>query len=201
MISNNNFAKPSIANNVKMNMNSQDWEPVVLRKKATTTAQATSSKAVNAAIRSGNTLKINGHMPWQRSLAARSLPNKSLSGVAVAITHIVDPRGSPSRCPPPPCAGAAVETSMKATAGTNKSGAHGPVKNLAKLENETEVFEHEKVSSELKKQIQSARIAKKLTQAQLAQLINEKPQIINDYENGKAIPNPQASSPLRQRRW
>ena len=27
---------------------------------------------------------------------------------------------------------------------------------------------------------------------QLAQLINEKPQIINEYENGKAIPNPQA---------
>lgn len=88
-------------------------------------------------------------------------------------------------------AGAAVETSKKATAGTNKSSAHGPTKNLAKLENETEVFEHEKVSTELKKQIQQARLAKKLTQAQLGQLINEKPQIINEYESGKAIPNPQ----------
>jgi hypothetical protein len=35
-----------------------------------------------------------------------------------------------------------------------------------KLENDTETFEHERVSSELKKQIQSARLAKKLTQAQ-----------------------------------
>jgi hypothetical protein len=29
---------------------------------------------------------------------------------------------------------------------------------------------------------------------QLAQLINEKPQIINEYENGKAIPNPQVGA-------
>jgi putative transcription factor len=94
------------------------------------------------------------------------------------------------------CTGAGVETSKKITAGTNKSGAHGAVKNLAKLENETEVFEHERVSSELKKQIQQARIAKKLTQAQLAQMINEKPQIINEYENGKAIPNPQIMNKL-----
>lgn len=32
---------------------------------------------------------------------------------------------------------------------------------------QTEVFEHEHVSSELKKQIQQARLAKKLTQAQV----------------------------------
>lgn len=41
------------------------------------------------------------------------------------------------------------------------------------------------VSSELKKEIQSARLAKKLTQAQLANLINEKPQVIQEYESGK----------------
>jgi len=41
------------------------------------------------------------------------------------------------------------------------------------------------VSSELKKQIMSARLAKKLTQAQLANTINEKPQIIQEYESGK----------------
>lgn len=43
----------------------------------------------------------------------------------------------------------------------------------------------ETVSSELKKQIMSARLAKKLTQAQLANLINEKPQVIQEYESGK----------------
>lgn len=41
------------------------------------------------------------------------------------------------------------------------------------------------MSSELKKEIQSARLAKKLTQAQLANLINEKPQVIQEYESGK----------------
>ncbi|KAG6539955.1 hypothetical protein Mapa_018704 [Marchantia paleacea] len=34
-----------------------------------------------------------------------------------------------------------------------------------------------------------ARLEKKFTQAQLAQLINEKPQIVQEYESGKAIPN------------
>ena len=43
----------------------------------------------------------------------------------------------------------------------------------------------ETVSSELKKQIMSARLAKKLTQAQLANTINEKPQVIQEYESGK----------------
>lgn len=85
--------------------------------------------------------------------------------------------------------GAQVDTVKKQTAGNKNAG--GPIKAAHKLENETEVFEHERVSSELKKQIQQARLAKKLTQAQLAQLVNEKPQVINEYETGKAIPNPQ----------
>lgn len=93
-------------------------------------------------------------------------------------------------------AGAGVETSRKMNAGANKNAAHGPTKNLQKLENETEVFQHETVSSELKKQIQQARLAKKMTQAQVAQAINEKPQVINEYESGKAIPNPQILSKL-----
>lgn len=88
-----------------------------------------------------------------------------------------------------------MDTLKKHDAGSNKHGP-GPIKNAAKLENETEVFEHERVSSELKKQIQSARMAKKLTQAQLAQMINEKPQVINEYESGKAIPNPQVLSKM-----
>mgnify|MGYP002857075393 CR=1 FL=1 len=35
------------------------------------------------------------------------------------------------------------------------------------------------------------RLAKKLTQAQLAQQINERPQVVQEYESGKAIPNQQ----------
>jgi len=66
----------------------------------------------------------------------------------------------------------------------------------AKLDNETEDFKHVKVSSELKQQIIKARTDKKLTQAQLAQQINEKPQTIQEYESGKAIPNPQILSKM-----
>ena len=49
---------------------------------------------------------------------------------------------------------------------------------------------------ELKKKIQQARLDKKLTQAQLGNLINEKPNVIQEYESGKAIPNPQVLSKL-----
>ena len=41
------------------------------------------------------------------------------------------------------------------------------------------------------KQIQQIRLAKKMTQKQLATSINEKPQVIQDYEQGKAVPNQQ----------
>lgn len=89
----------------------------------------------------------------------------------------------------------------------------------------------ERVPTELKKSIMQARMDKKLTQAQLSQviycltfsfiwvrptcihthvdlltnilgfwlqLINEKPQIIQEYESGKAIPNQQIISKLER---
>lgn len=58
-----------------------------------------------------------------------------------------------------------------------------------KLENDTENLAHERVSPALRQQITQARIAAKLTQAQLAQRINELPKIVQEYENGKAIPD------------
>ncbi|GBF90288.1 hypothetical protein Rsub_02394 [Raphidocelis subcapitata] len=88
-------------------------------------------------------------------------------------------------------AGEAVETTRKQSGVTTTSG-----KAAHKIDAETEDFHHERVSTELKKQIIQARTAKKLTQSQLGQLINEKPQIIQDYESGKAIPNPQVLSKL-----
>lgn len=94
--------------------------------------------------------------------------------------------------------GVAIDTQKKHNAGSNKPG--GSVtstgKSAAKLDAETEDFRHETVSSALKTQIVQARTAKKMTQAQLAQAINEKQQIIQDYESGKAIPNPQILSKM-----
>ena len=69
---------------------------------------------------------------------------------------------------------------------------------MGKLENETEELQHKKVGGEVKKAIMQGRLAKKLTQAQLAQQINEKPQIIQEYESGKAIPNQQVLSKMER---
>ncbi|OVA13614.1 Cro/C1-type helix-turn-helix domain [Macleaya cordata] len=124
----------------------QDWEPVVIRKKAPTSAAKKDEKAVNAARR----------------------------------------------------AGAEIETVKKSTAGTNKAASSGTSLNTRKLDEETEVLAHERVPTELKKNIMQARMDKKMTQSQLAQLINEKPQIIQEYESGKAIPNQQIITKLER---
>ncbi|RWW62830.1 hypothetical protein BHE74_00030021 [Ensete ventricosum] len=136
----------------------QDWEPIVIRKKAPTAAAKKDEKAVNAARRSG----------------------------------------------------AEIETIKKSTAGTNKAASSSTSLNTRKLDDETENLTrefqtiNERVSSELKKNIMQARLGKKLTQAQLGQtsimpqLINEKPQVIQEYESGKAIPNQQIITKLER---
>ena len=53
-------------------------------------------------------------------------------------------------------------------------------------------------SLELRKQIQNARMAKGMSQAQLAQIINEKPAIVQAYESGKAIPDCKVLQKLRK---
>jgi len=124
----------------------QDWEPVVVRKKAPTSSAKKDEKTVNAARR----------------------------------------------------AGAELETIKKFNAGSNKSASSATDMNTKRLDDETDVLAHEKVSGELKKNIMQARLDKKLTQAQLAQLINEKPQVVQEYESGKAIPNQQIISKLER---
>lgn len=62
---------------------------------------------------------------------------------------------------------------------------------LTKIEKEDDIVQVERVSSELKQQIIRARCDKKMTQADLAKKINEPLKTIQEYENGKAIPNNQ----------
>ncbi|XP_024026551.1 multiprotein-bridging factor 1b [Morus notabilis] len=124
----------------------QDWEPVVVRKKAPNAAAKKDEKAVNAARR----------------------------------------------------AGAEIETLKKSTAGTNKAASSSTSLNTRKLDDETENLSHDRVPTELKKAIMQARMDKKLTQSQLAQMINEKPQVIQEYESGKAIPNQQIITKLER---
>ncbi len=58
-----------------------------------------------------------------------------------------------------------------------------------KLDEETENFSHKKVSLSLSKRIQQARLAKGMSQKDLATKINVKPNVIQEYESGKAIPD------------
>ena len=68
----------------------------------------------------------------------------------------------------------------------------------SKIDNETTTFKIQKSGQELGKAIINARVAKKLSQKDLAIRINEKPQIIQQYESGKAIPNPQIINKLER---
>ncbi|TYI41967.1 hypothetical protein ES332_A01G064300v1 [Gossypium tomentosum] len=124
----------------------QDWEPVVIRKKPPNAATKKDEKVVNAARR----------------------------------------------------AGAEIESVKKSNAGANKAASSSTTLNTRKLDEETENLAHERVPTELKKAIMHARMEKKLTQSQLARMINEKPQIIQEYESGKAIPNQQIIGKLER---
>lgn len=55
-----------------------------------------------------------------------------------------------------------------------------------------------KVAPSVGKTIGQARQAKGLNQKDLATRINEKPQVIGEYESGKAIPNPQVLAKLER---
>ena len=55
-----------------------------------------------------------------------------------------------------------------------------------------------RVGTALGKQIQQARLQKKMSQAQLANLINIKKQLMQQYENGKAKHDPNILQKLRK---
>ncbi|KAL5572683.1 hypothetical protein UlMin_022280 [Ulmus minor] len=83
--------------------------------------------------------------------------------------------------------GAAVQTVKKFDAGSNKKAA--PVVNAKKLDEGTEPAALDRVPAEVRQVIQKARLEKKMSQAELAKQINEKPQVVQEYENGKAVMN------------
>ncbi|PKK17225.1 endothelial differentiation-related factor 1 [Egretta garzetta] len=85
---------------------------------------------------------------------------------------------------------------MIGAAGQNKQ--HFITKNTAKLDRETEELHHDRVPLEVGKVIQQGRQSKGMTQKDLATKINEKPQVIADYESGRAIPNNQVMGKIER---
>lgn len=70
---------------------------------------------------------------------------------------------------------------------------HSAGKSARKLDaaNGEDGFKHDKVSKSFARALQQTRLAKKMTQKELATRIHEKPTVVSAYESGKAIPNPQ----------
>lgn len=92
-----------------------------------------------------------------------------------------------------------VSTQKKVGGGENKSVHQGTTAaHLAKLENSNDEFKHSTVNRNLSQAIQQARLARQMTQKQLATAINEKPQVIQQYESGQAIPNPQVINKMER---
>ena len=92
-----------------------------------------------------------------------------------------------------------VVTEKRYGAGGNKSAHSATALSAKKLEEADDVGVIAKVDKSLSKAIQQARMAKKMTQKELARAVNEKPQVIGEYETGKAIPNPQIISKLERK--
>lgn len=84
-------------------------------------------------------------------------------------------------------AGAAVETVKKLDGGSNKKASTAV--HARKLDESTEPSGFERVGAEIRQAIQKARLAKKMSQAELAKHINERVQVVQEYESGKAVPN------------
>ncbi|PCH38696.1 MBF1-domain-containing protein [Wolfiporia cocos MD-104 SS10] len=94
--------------------------------------------------------------------------------------------------------GAVVATDKKVTAGVNKAHQGTDHQRIAKLDRENEVAPPPKVAPSVGKAIQTARMEKQLAQKDLAQKVNEKPSVIQDYESGRAVPNPQILGKLER---
>ena len=84
-------------------------------------------------------------------------------------------------------------------AGGNKSAHTTTALSAKKLEEADDVGTIARVDRSLSKAIMQARTAKKMTQKELATAINEKPQVVGQYESGKAIPNPQIIGKLERK--
>ncbi|CCH41208.1 putative multi-protein-binding factor 1 [Wickerhamomyces ciferrii] len=69
---------------------------------------------------------------------------------------------------------------------------------LTKIDRETDVVAPKKIDVSVGKTISKVRTEKKLSQKDLATKINEKPNVVNDYEAGRAIPNQQVLGKLER---
>ncbi|THV08029.1 MBF1-domain-containing protein [Dendrothele bispora CBS 962.96] len=94
--------------------------------------------------------------------------------------------------------GAVVATDKKVTAGGNKAHQGTDHQRIAKLDRDNEVAPPSKINPTVGRAMMTARNDLKLSQKDVAQKVNEKPSVIQDYESGKAIPSPQILGKLER---
>ncbi|KAJ4488362.1 multi protein bridging factor 1-domain-containing protein [Lentinula aciculospora] len=94
--------------------------------------------------------------------------------------------------------GAVVGTDKKTAGGVNKGHQGTDHQKIAKLDRENEVAPPSKVAPSVGRAMATARAELKLTQRDLAQKVNEKPSVMQEYESGKAIPSPQILGKLER---
>ncbi|KAF8919576.1 hypothetical protein CPB85DRAFT_1524364 [Mucidula mucida] len=94
--------------------------------------------------------------------------------------------------------GAVVGTDKKITAGSNKAHQGTDHQRIAKLDRDNEVAPPPKIAPSVGRAMGKARMDLKLSQKDVAQQINEKPSVLQDYESGKAVPNPQILGKLER---
>lgn len=92
--------------------------------------------------------------------------------------------------------GKEIETTQKYGAGTNKK--HQTDKNVMMLDNDNESTKVTKVEMSVGKTIMQARNALGMSQKDLSVKIQEKPNVVNDYEAGRAVPNQQIFGKLER---
>ncbi|KAK7023849.1 MBF1-domain-containing protein [Favolaschia claudopus] len=94
--------------------------------------------------------------------------------------------------------GSVVATDKKTASGGNKAHQGTDHQRIAKLDRDNEVAPPTKVAPSVGRAIQDARLELKFSQKDVAQKINEKPSVLQDYESGKAIPNAQILGKLER---
>lgn len=82
--------------------------------------------------------------------------------------------------------------------GSTNTRANPEGQRLTKIDAVDDVIPTKKLDANVGKVIQQARQEKKMTQKDLATKVNEKPNVINDYEAGRAIPNQQLLAKLER---
>ncbi|EPQ27979.1 uncharacterized protein PFL1_04306 [Pseudozyma flocculosa PF-1] len=117
--------------------------------------------------------------------------SKTVIGKSVRPAGSGGARAGPTAYERAKAVGAITENDRKTSAGTNKNVQGPDHQRIAKLDRENEVAPPPKVAPSVGKAIQQGRQALNLTQKDLGTKIMEKPQVIAEYESGKAIPNPQ----------